>query len=222
MNAFSYMVLGRMIHFYIPDHRLLRLKASTFATCFVLLDIICFIIQLIGGGMAGVGAPPEQMKTGLDIYKAGIALQEVFVILFIGLAIMFQLKMRGLQSSAILPFEKRTWPRLLYAVYASLTFISARIVFRLVEFSHGTTSDNQILNLEWYQYVFDSIPIFFAGFVLVVCHPGMFMQGPDSVMPVATWRKKCALRRERRKKKVDDEYNSMLLTQHKDVSTGRL
>ncbi|CZS90841.1 uncharacterized protein RCO7_06697 [Rhynchosporium graminicola] len=68
MNAFSSMVLGRMIHFYIPNHRLLRLKASTFATCFVLFDIICFIIQLIGGDMAGVGAPPEQMKTGLDIY----------------------------------------------------------------------------------------------------------------------------------------------------------
>ncbi|XMA11146.1 hypothetical protein WAI453_003937 [Rhynchosporium graminicola] len=68
MNAFSSMVLGRMIHFYIPNHRLLRLKANTFATCFVLFDIICFIIQLIGGDMAGVGAPPEQMKTGLDIY----------------------------------------------------------------------------------------------------------------------------------------------------------
>ncbi|PVH74825.1 hypothetical protein DL98DRAFT_551951 [Cadophora sp. DSE1049] len=188
MNAFSYMVLGRMIHFYIPTHRLLRLKASTFATCFVLLDIICFIIQLIGGGMAGVGAPPEQMKKGLDIYKAGIALQEVFVIFFIGLAAMFQLMMRRLERSDILPIEKKTWPRLLYAVYASLIFISARIIFRLVEFSNGTTSDNQILNVEWYQYVFDSIPIFFAGFVFVVSHPGIFMQGPDSVMPVATFR----------------------------------
>ncbi|CZT48072.1 uncharacterized protein RSE6_08723 [Rhynchosporium secalis] len=86
MNAFSSMVLGRMIHFYIPNHRRLRLKASTFATCFVLLDRICFMIQLTGGDMAGVGAPPEQMKTGLDIYKAGIVLQEVFVIFFLGLA----------------------------------------------------------------------------------------------------------------------------------------
>ena len=215
------MVLGRMIHFYVPEHRLLRLKASTFATCFVLLDIVCFVVQLIGGGMAGVGAPPEQMKTGLDIYKGGIALQEVFVILFIGLAVVFQLKMRKLQSSAILPLEKRTWPRLLYAVYASLTFISARINFRLVEFSHGTTSKNQILNIEWYQYVFDSIPNFFAGFVLVTSHPGMFMQGPDSVMPVATWRKKCAMRREKRKKKVDDEYDGILLSRRKEVSKGR-
>ena len=70
------------------------------------------------------------------------------------------------------------WRRLLYAVYASLIFISVRIIFRLVEFSNGTTSDNQILNVEWYQYVFDSIPIFFAGLVFVISHPGTYMQGP--------------------------------------------
>ncbi|KAL2074073.1 hypothetical protein VTL71DRAFT_7851 [Oculimacula yallundae] len=215
MNAFSYMVLGRMIHFYIPTHRLLGLKASTFASSFVLLDIICFIIQLIGGGMAGVGAPPEQMKTGLDIYKAGIALQEVFVIFFLGLAAYFHVTMWKLERNGILPLEKKTWPRLLGAVYMSLVFISARIVFRLVEFSHGTTDDNEILTVEWYQYAFDSVPIFLAGFVLVVSHPGMFMQGPDSVMPIATWRKKLALRRHMKKQAVDDEYDSMLLTRRK-------
>ena len=226
MNAFSYIVLSHVIHFYLPTHRLLHLKASTFATIFVLLDIICFIIQLIGGGMAGVGAPPEQMKTGLAIYKAGIALQEVFVILFIGLAVTFHVTMQRLERSDILPIEKKTWRRLLYAVYGSLVFISIRIIFRLVEFSNGTTSDNQILNVEWYQYVFDSVPIFFAGFVFVVSHPGMCMQGPDSVMPVATWRRKCAERRQRKKdlkKVVDDNdgYDAMLLTMQADVSTGR-
>jgi len=225
MNAFSYIVLSRMIHFYIPAHRLLHLKASTFATIFVLLDIICFIIQLIGGGMAGVGAPPQQMKTGLNIYKAGIALQEAFVILFIGLAVKFQVAIQRLERSEILPIEKKMWRRLLYAVYASLIFISVRIIFRLVEFSNGTTSENQILNVEWYQYVFDSIPIFFAGLVFVISHPGTYMQGPDSVMPVATWRRKCAERRQRKKnlKKVVDEndgYDAMLLTMQADVSTG--
>jgi len=117
------------------------------------------------------------------------------------------------------------WRRLLYAVYASLIFISVRIIFRLVEFSNGTTSENQILNVEWYQYVFDSIPIFFAGLVFVISHPGTYMQGPDSVMPVATWRRKCAERRQRKKnlKKVVDEndgYDAMLLTMQADVSTG--
>ena len=51
------------------------------------------------------------------------------------------------------------------------------------------------------------------------------MQGPDSVMPVATWRRKCAERRQRKKnlKKVVDEndgYDAMLLTMQADVSTG--
>ena len=108
--------------------------------------------------------------------------------------------MRALESSSVVFLaEKKTWPRLLYAVYASLLFISARIIFRLVEFSHGTTMDNEILNIEWYQYVFDSVPIFLAGFVLVIGHPGMFMQGEDSVMPMAGWRRKCLERKGRKK-----------------------
>ncbi|KAK0099487.1 hypothetical protein ONS95_004695 [Cadophora gregata] len=225
MNAFSYLILTHMIHFYHPTQHLLSLRAPTFSTLFIPLDILCFIIQLIGGSMAGVGAPPQQMQTGLNIYKAGIALQELFVVLFIGLAVNFQLTMRRLELEYpdVLPMEKRTWRRLLYAVYASLVFISARIVFRLVEFSHGTTADNQILNVEWYQYVFDSIPIFFAGFVFVVCHPGMYMQGPDSVIPVARWRRRCAGRRRGKEKVVvdDDGYDAMLLTMRGDISTGR-
>lgn len=212
MNAFCYMVLGRMIHFYVPDHRILKLKAGTFAGCFVILDIVCFVVQLIGGGMAGVGAPPEQMKKGLEIYKAGIALQEIFVILIIGLAVKFQLKMRMLERSApVVLLEKKTWPRLLYAIYTALICISTRIVFRLVEFSNGTTSSNKILNVEWYQYVFDSVPMFFAGLVLAVCHPGMVLQGKDSEMPVSAWRKRWALRRSNRKKRLDDQYEAMLL-----------
>ncbi|XMA11145.1 hypothetical protein WAI453_003936 [Rhynchosporium graminicola] len=98
--------------------------------------------------------------------------------------------MRKLERNGILPLEKKTWPRLLLAVHASLIFISARIIFRLVEFSHGTNEDNEILSIEWYQYAFDSVPISLAGLMLLKSHPGLFMQGPASVMPIATWRKK--------------------------------
>lgn len=77
--------------------------------------------------------------------------------------------------------------------------------------------DNEILNIEWYQYAFDSVPIFLAGFVLVVSHPGMFMQGPDAVMPMATWRRKLVERRN--KKRIEkSEDGTLLIDRRRDVS----
>jgi hypothetical protein len=39
INAFDYMVLGRMDHFYLPDKKLAGVKAQRFAVYFVSLDI---------------------------------------------------------------------------------------------------------------------------------------------------------------------------------------
>jgi hypothetical protein len=39
INAFDYMVLGRMVYYYIPDKKLAGVKAQRFAIYFVSLDI---------------------------------------------------------------------------------------------------------------------------------------------------------------------------------------
>lgn len=39
INAFDYMVLGRMVHYYLPDKQLVGVKAQRFALYFVSLDI---------------------------------------------------------------------------------------------------------------------------------------------------------------------------------------
>lgn len=39
INAFDYMLLGRLVYYYLPDRKLLGIKAERFALCFVLLDL---------------------------------------------------------------------------------------------------------------------------------------------------------------------------------------
>jgi hypothetical protein len=39
-NAFCYMVLGRMIHFYIPEHTIFGISSRRLTVIFVLLDIV--------------------------------------------------------------------------------------------------------------------------------------------------------------------------------------
>ncbi|KAJ5206976.1 RTA-like protein [Penicillium cf. griseofulvum] len=181
VNAFDYMVLARMIHFFVPDHRIGIFKPSLLAKIFVLLDIVSFVVQMIGGFMAN-GKGPEQMN-GIHIYMGGVGVQEFFIIGFLVLAVQFHRLMLKLEQAGRLPLEKQNWRRLLYALYGSLFAITMRIIYRLVEFSAGTGVSNPIPYHEWYMYVFDGIPMALAVGVWNFAPPGAVLQGPDAKMP---------------------------------------
>ncbi|KAI9848829.1 MAG: hypothetical protein M1837_006345 [Sclerophora amabilis] len=211
VNAFCYMVLGRMVQFFIPTHAIFRIRASTLAMYFVGLDIVSFIIQLVGGGMAGNGQPPETIKKGIDIYMGGIGLQEFFIIVFLAFAIKFHLQMLAMEKRGeLVGTGKEKWRILLYALYTSLLLISVRIIFRLIEFSRGNKPDNPIPYNEKYLYFLDVLPMFLAIAVMNVAHPGRFLIGPESELPKANWRKKRALRKNAKKRLIDDEYEEMV------------
>ncbi|GAQ07492.1 hypothetical protein ALT_4813 [Aspergillus lentulus] len=189
VNAFDYMVLARMIHFFVPDHRIGVFKPSMLAMIFVVLDLGSFVIQLIGGSMAGPGADHDTMMKGIHIYMGGIGIQEFFIVLFLFIAIQFHRKMLNLDRQGRLVGLKAKWRGLLYALYASLLFITVRIIFRLVEFSSGNDASNPIPQHEWYMYVFDAVPMWFAIVVWNVVHPGAILKGPDAKMPPSPLRK---------------------------------
>jgi hypothetical protein len=86
------MVFARMVHFYSPTRKVWLFSPSILALIFVTLDIVSFITQLIGGGMAGPGASSESQKKGLNIYMGGIGMQEGFIVLFLGLVVTFRRK----------------------------------------------------------------------------------------------------------------------------------
>ncbi|KAK1857219.1 rta1 domain protein, partial [Colletotrichum chrysophilum] len=156
VNAFAYMTLGRMIHFFHPSRSLLRVPATFFAALFVALDVVSFIIQLVGGSMAGPTAPPEEQMRAIHIYMGGIGLQEVFILAFVGLALIFQRDMRRAEK---LHNGREGWRPLVWALYFSLGSITVRIVYRLVEFSSGNGVDNQLITREGYFYALEAVPM---------------------------------------------------------------
>lgn len=133
VNAFDYMLFARMIHFFMPSKRLFGIKAGTFAIVFVVLDVVAFFIQLIGGTTAGPTDTPEQQLKGIHIYMGGIGLQEFFIVCFVGLVIKFQIEVRrslNQYGSLTMAGASGAWDgkarRLLYTLYASLTLITVR------------------------------------------------------------------------------------------------
>jgi len=120
------MVLGRMIYYFTSSRSLFSIPASTIAAAFVMLDIVSFVIQLVGGSLAGPNSPFEDQMRAIHIYMGGIGLQQLFILVFLVLAAKFQIEMgkaeRRLGSSHV--GRKRSWRPLLFTLYASLGMIS--------------------------------------------------------------------------------------------------
>lgn len=182
INAFDYMILGRMVYYFLPEKNLLHMHASRFSLCFVMLDILSFLVQATGGIMlSGTNVPPHLMKIGKDVYMCGIGLQQLFILVFLALAIMFHRRVLVLEQLGVLEASGKThWRRLLYTLYVSLTLITIRIIFRLVEFSHGTGTNNPISDHEAYMYCLDALPMAAALYVMSFSHPARTLVGPDS------------------------------------------
>ncbi|EFQ29049.1 RTA1 domain-containing protein [Colletotrichum graminicola] len=181
VNAFAYMTLGRMIYFFHPSRSLLSIPASSFAAIFVVLDIVSFAVQLAGGSMAGPTAPPAEQMKAIHIYMGGIGLQEFFILIFVGLALKFQLEIQKMDRFR--GAQPRPWEPLMWALYFSLGMITIRIIYRLVDFSSGHGVDNALITHEAYFYVLEALPMFLAIAVFSAVHPAAVMNGAGSDMP---------------------------------------
>ncbi|EEQ32740.1 RTA1 domain-containing protein [Microsporum canis CBS 113480] len=174
INAYVYMVLGRMVHFFLPDQRCFGISARRLTVIFVCLDIIAFLTQGASTSLLNSDTP-SSIKIGIDLYMGGIGLQELFILIFAGLAVRFQSKMAIVEQREC---PRSSWRPLLYTVYATLALITVRIIYRLVEYSGGLHS--AIATNENAFYILDASPMFLALLALNIFHPGRFLVGPGS------------------------------------------
>ncbi|KAF4463046.1 RTA1-involved in 7-aminocholesterol resistance [Fusarium albosuccineum] len=210
VNAFAYMTLGRMVYYFLPSRSIFGMPAATLAAVFVGLDIISFIIQIVGGSMSGPGAPPEQQQAAIHTYMGGIGLQEFFILIFVAICIQFQRQMHKREGPrfTIGDFFASSWGKLLSVLYFSLLMISIRIIYRLVEFSGGLELDNPLITHEAFFYVLEAIPMLLALLAFNLVHPGKIMTGPDSDMPGLFSMVKSKFSRRKHKVLLDNQSDS--------------
>lgn len=130
VNAFIYMTFSRMVHYFLPDKKVWIFQATGMSKWFVWADVLSFIVQAAGGIMASPGGSSGTMQTGLHIYTGGVALQELFILCFLGLMVVFHRKALQMTKSPI-PLgndmesnRPKRWKGLLYTLYVVLAFIS--------------------------------------------------------------------------------------------------
>ncbi|KAF2395905.1 hypothetical protein EJ06DRAFT_534588 [Trichodelitschia bisporula] len=200
INAFAYMTFARLVYFYLPSQALAggRIHATSLAKYFVIADVLSFIIQAAGGVMASPGADPSTIKTGINIYMAGIGVQEAFVLCFVALMVVFHRAALRLEREGGALGQERRWRALLFALYAVLAMITVRIAYRIAEYGGGMKPSNPIPFHEAYAYALDAAPMMVAILILAVVHPGRTLVGPESEFPRLSWKEKKVIKLERK------------------------
>lgn len=107
INAFDYVLLGRMVYFFIPDKKILGMRAQRIAIGFVLGDIASFFIQLSGGLLTLNDNDPDRVLKGLHIYTAGVCLQEAVILTFVVLAVQFLKRLKRDVLPEMIPVARR-------------------------------------------------------------------------------------------------------------------
>lgn len=137
INAFVYMTFSRLVYYILPDQKIGGIKASKLAKFFVWFDILSFIVQAAGGIMVSPGADANVIKIGIDVYMAGIGLQEAFILFFLFLMVKFHRRAIFLEREGIVINRERRWRSLLFALYVVLLAIT---VSHLSSFSRNAVS----------------------------------------------------------------------------------
>ncbi|KAE9380241.1 hypothetical protein N431DRAFT_432526 [Stipitochalara longipes BDJ] len=214
INAFDYMLLGRMVYFFVPEQKIWRIKGIKIAKIFVWLDVLSFLTQLGGGVLIEPGNSESTQMLGIHLYMGGIGLQQFCILMFLSIAIKFHLIMNQRERTPqVLDGKPRNWRALHYILYASLALISTRIIFRLIEFASGLDpAKNPIPYHEAYFMCLDALPMFIAIALMNIVHPGSVLQGEGSEFPKGPTRKekKAAKRAKKEAKKALKEERKMM------------
>jgi hypothetical protein len=146
VNAFAYMVMGRLVYYWLPTRSIWKVKARTMTKWFVWFDVISFFIQAGGGSLldgddanlANIGKNVCKSSPSLhmDPHKAkatvsnlllldmgGIGLQQAFLTLFFCIMIKFNIEVRRIGIH-----RPTSWQTQLYALYAVLLLITVRFL----------------------------------------------------------------------------------------------
>lgn len=120
-NAYVYMVFGRMVWNFTTEHKVGGIRASWFGFIFVILDVVALLVQIYGAASAtGNHKPQQEVLNALHIYMAGVGIQQCFIFVFSGFAVMLFLAIRREQVG----HQKSNALLLLYAAFAALAFIT--------------------------------------------------------------------------------------------------
>jgi hypothetical protein len=142
------------------------------------------------------GSSSSTAVLGLELYLAGIAVQEIIVVYIFILAILVYKRFRdsevefsNVKTTAASSKASKRWCSTFYALFFSVAAIWTRIAYRLIELSGVFTGYLLVLmHNEVYFYTLECLPILAAvGVWLVAGSEGLLYQGSLDAVPTGAY-----------------------------------
>ncbi|KAF2678367.1 RTA1-domain-containing protein [Lentithecium fluviatile CBS 122367] len=145
--ASIYMFLSRMIR-ATGQTSFSIIKPRKLTRIFVGGDILCFIVQAIGGAILAGSDTKSASNLGKAVILAGLVLQIFIFGFFLVVAVVWHSRMKREKMDL-------DWERYIWMLYIVSAIISVRNLFRVIEYAMG--KDGYLLANEWPMYVFDAL-----------------------------------------------------------------
>ncbi|KAL4886101.1 RTA1 like protein-domain-containing protein [Aspergillus karnatakaensis] len=165
LAASIYMFLARLI-ISVGADRYSLIRVTRLTKVFVAGDIISFLVQGTGGGMA---ATEKMADKSQGVVIGGLMVQIVVFGFFIITSTMFEVRMR---RNPLAP--EFAWVPHLYPLYTVSALIMVRSVFRVIEYAMG--EDGYLLSNELPMYVFDAALMLAVMAIWGYWHPGVLRE----------------------------------------------
>ncbi|KIJ68477.1 hypothetical protein HYDPIDRAFT_106676 [Hydnomerulius pinastri MD-312] len=184
--AANFIILGKIITRLGPQYS--RLSPKLYTIIFCSFDVVCLIIQAIGGAEAAKEVNQgKSAANGGNIMLAGIVAQMVSIAVYVACAGEFFLrffahspvrKIAVLESAEkpIGPVVDRKMKYLIIGLIFDTTCIFIRSVYRTIELSNGWSG--YIISTQVYFNVLDGGMVTLAIITLNLAHPGFLLREP--------------------------------------------
>ncbi|GAB1726541.1 hypothetical protein NU195Hw_g2466t1 [Hortaea werneckii] len=171
-----YMTLPRFVRTLNAEEHI-PLRTSWISKIYILIDIACLALQIMGTVTLAYGEGEQQEKAVYYI-AGGLIFQLLAFLFFIFMAVRVEKGLKG-EGVRVLVFcgFGRKWKKYFWALYGVSALIILRNAIRVIEFLQGT--DGTIASKEAYLYVFDAVPMFLVVLILAILHPGRLLKAAN-------------------------------------------
>ncbi|CZT08793.1 related to YER185w, Rta1p [Rhynchosporium graminicola] len=178
LSASVYLCLARIVNLY--GENLSRFKPRTYTLFFVTCDIICLVLQALGGALASTADTESQGDLGKNIMMAGLVFQVVCLTCFATAATDFGLRVwkgKGQWNPRYLRIVATPlFKAFLIGLAVAVLTIFIRSAYRIAELSGGFNShlftDDEVAFM-----VLEGVMIIIACGCLTALHPAVCFQG---------------------------------------------
>ncbi|KAG2139842.1 RTA1 like protein-domain-containing protein [Suillus bovinus] len=181
--AANFIILGRIIGQVGPQFS--RLTPRLYTIVFCCFDIVCLIVQAVGGASAAHAANTKTSASmGANIMLGGIAAQLFAIVLYVALAsetllrLRYDMPFRYVEQPRMLEKGQRAVSKKLRLMIYGMAFctlcIFIRSVYRTIELANGW--NGPVISTERYFDWLDGGMVTLAIYTLNFFHPGIFVK----------------------------------------------